>query len=292
MYRRFKDRFGTAGVVLGVIAIVLAIGGSAIAASGLNGKQKKEVKSIAKSFQGTGPAGAAGAAGTNGTNGKDGTAGAPGKDGEDGQDGAAGKSVVVGTTSAGCPGSNPAGGVTVEVEGNSASKKTACNGKEGSPWTAGGTLPVGSTETGVYSTPSVSTPLGPVGSMNNGEGASVPVSFSIPTATAPTFVFVPGVAGAALGEGEFGADAGAGCPGVTAAGIPQAASGKFCVYGFAANFGVAYPSADVGTNDPSSPFGSPAVMPSGTILVVDCINPASEPEEEACFSKGLWAVTG
>jgi hypothetical protein len=88
MYRRFKDRFGTAGVVLGVIAIVLAIGGSAIAASGLNGKQKKEVKAIAKSFQGTGPIGPAGAAGTagpagakgdNGTNGNDGTNGADGK---------------------------------------------------------------------------------------------------------------------------------------------------------------------------------------------------------------------
>src|SRR6185295_17935744 len=44
LYHRFKDRFGTAGVVLGVIAMILAVGGSAIAASGLNGKQKKEVK--------------------------------------------------------------------------------------------------------------------------------------------------------------------------------------------------------------------------------------------------------
>src|SRR6476659_7771345 len=87
LYHRFKDRFGTAGVVLGVIAIVLAIGGSALAASGLTGKQKKEVKAIAKSFQGTGPAGPQGAPGPQGLPGAKGDNGAAGTNGTNGTNG-------------------------------------------------------------------------------------------------------------------------------------------------------------------------------------------------------------
>jgi Collagen triple helix repeat (20 copies) len=99
LYRRYKDRFGTAGVVLGVIAIVLAVGGSALAASGLTGKQKKEVKKIAKTeaqkFANSnpgapgpegkqGPKGEPGAKGDPGTPGTPGDPGTPGEDGEDG----------------------------------------------------------------------------------------------------------------------------------------------------------------------------------------------------------------
>jgi hypothetical protein len=158
LYHRFKDRFGTAGVVLGVIAIVLAIGGSAIAGSGgLNPKQKKEVKAIAKSFAGkpgapgaagpTGPAGIAGPKGDNGTN------------GTNGANGTAGESVEVNAYE---------GEKCEEAEGEEGAEFTngtgtayACNGKEGkagSPWTAGGTLPPSTvegcpcTETGTWST--------------------------------------------------------------------------------------------------------------------------------------------
>ena len=123
LYRRFKDRFGTAGVILGVIAIVRAIGGSAFAASGLNGKQKKEVKAIAKSIGGKeGPAGPTGPAGTNGTNGKDGAAGTNGTNGTNGQ------SVTV-------TNENPGGNCTeggkklVSVSGTT----YVCNGEEGTP---------------------------------------------------------------------------------------------------------------------------------------------------------------
>lgn len=119
MYRRFHDRFGTAGVVIAAIALVLALGGTAVAASGgLSAKQKKEVKAIAKSFQGTGPAGAAGAkgdtgakgdagsqgakgdkgdSGTNGTNGTNGTPGAPGANGKTILSGATAPSNATGT---------------------------------------------------------------------------------------------------------------------------------------------------------------------------------------------------
>jgi hypothetical protein len=119
MYRRFHDRFGTAGVVIAVIALIAALGGSALAAGGLTGQQKKEVKKIAKKYAGKqGPQGLQGLPGANGTNGKDGTNGLEGKEGPEGPEG----------------GEGPEGP----------------EGPEGSPWTAGGTLPSGETETGAW----------------------------------------------------------------------------------------------------------------------------------------------
>lgn len=50
MFERIHSQFGTAGLVLSVVAIVLGLGGGAYAAkqAGLNKKQKKQVKNIAK----------------------------------------------------------------------------------------------------------------------------------------------------------------------------------------------------------------------------------------------------
>jgi hypothetical protein len=147
-YEAFKERFGAAGVVLGVIAIVLAVGGSAFAASGgLNPKQKKEVKAIAKSFQGQGPKGDAGAAGTNGTNGKD---GAPGQQGEPGKDG-------VNVTSVPASADDCSEGGTKFTSASGTEK--VCNGKKGKEGEPGPScneqgeclLPSGATETGLWS---------------------------------------------------------------------------------------------------------------------------------------------
>ena len=156
LYRRFKDRFGTAGVVLGVITLILALGGSAIAASKLTGPQKKEVAKIAKKeaqkYANSNP-GAPGTAGTNGTNGKDGTNGTNGIDGEDGEAGADGDDGDSVTSSAASAGECANGG-TKFTAANGTSK--ACNGApgapgpEGSPWTAGGTLPPTKTEAGSW----------------------------------------------------------------------------------------------------------------------------------------------
>ena len=90
-----RNRIGTAGLVVAIIALVAALGGGAYAASGgLTPQQKKQVKKIArteaKKLVGTGPAGAPGATGPAGANGKDGTNGTNGKDGEDGEDGQTG----------------------------------------------------------------------------------------------------------------------------------------------------------------------------------------------------------
>jgi hypothetical protein len=146
MLRRLHDRLGTAGMVIAVIALVAALTGTAFAAnSALSSKQKKEVEKIAKKFAGKpGPAGAQGPAGSAGAQGPKGDAGPKGDVGSAGKEGPAGP-----------PGS----------EGP--------EGPEGSPWTLGGVLPAGQTETGTW----VLTPYEVNGS------AFVPISFSIPLAS-------------------------------------------------------------------------------------------------------------
>jgi hypothetical protein len=162
--RRLREPFGKAGLTVAVIALVFAMLGGAYAAVGLNSKQKKEVKSIAKSFQGTGPAGAAGPAGAKGDTG---AAGANGKDGTNGTNGTNGVSPT-GTTFAGSKGGCTEGG----VEFKGANTTFACNGKEGSPWTVGGVLPSGKTETGVWAVNQIFTEAF--------FEAHVPISFTIP----------------------------------------------------------------------------------------------------------------
>lgn len=95
MYKRLRRQLSPTAFTLSVIAIVLALAGGAIAASGaLTGKQKKEVKKIAKQFAGKpgaegprGPEGQQGAKGEPGAKGDPGTPGEPGTPGTDGTDG-------------------------------------------------------------------------------------------------------------------------------------------------------------------------------------------------------------
>jgi hypothetical protein len=181
MLQRFRDQVGTAGLIVAVVALVLALGGGAYAASGaLTGKQKKEVEKIAKKYAGkpgtAGATGPAGAAGAKGDTGAAGAAGAEGKQGIQGKEG-----------------------------------KEGAEGLEGSPWTAGGTLPVGSTETGVWTL---------YGGSTASEVAS-PISFPIPLAAGLSGTkvhFAPG-----LGEGPTGT-----CTGNVS--NPTAPSGTLCVY--------------------------------------------------------------
>jgi len=167
LYQRFHDRFGSAGVILGVIALILALGGTALAAKGaLTPQQKKEVKKIAKKY-----------AGKNGKNGKDGAPGAPGaqgpagpagKDGVDGEDGAPGASVTGTPVNAG----GACGTETGVIYTLSGTPTKICNGKTGFTET----LPSGKTETGVWA-------LG-----IDDEASIVPLTFNIPLVEAPEFV--------------------------------------------------------------------------------------------------------
>lgn len=251
MYRRFHDRFGTAGVLVAVIALVLALGGSALAASGaLTGKQRKEVEKIAKKYAGKpGEKGPKGDAGASGANGKDGTNGTNGKDGTNGTNG---KSVVTGAVTPGP--SCEEGGAFVEVEGQPASKKNVCNGKEGSPWTAGGALPSGKTETGSWGT-----------ILKEGESDTIAFSFTLPIEPAVAPHYVP--------TGTT-----AECPGVVA-GVPKAEPGHLCVY---AGSGEAGALTIEGFLTPLE-FNLGA-GPTGSLLLVKCTSPQ-------CIRFGPWAAT-
>jgi hypothetical protein len=92
MLTRLRTQLGTAGLLVAIVALVAAIGGTALAASGaLTGKQKKEVTKIAKKFAGKpGAAGAAGPAGPKGDPGSKGDQGAKGDTGAPGSPGAKG----------------------------------------------------------------------------------------------------------------------------------------------------------------------------------------------------------
>lgn len=171
--RAIREPFGTAGLIIAVVALVAALGGSAIAAKGaLTGKQKKEVAKIAKKeakkyakagAEGKqGPAGPAGAQGPAGAAGKDGAAGPAGEKGATGATGPQGAKGDKGDP--GEPGESPVGtsftgertvglvtcnegGVEYESGGEG---NLVCNGEEGSPWTASGNLPTGANERGTW----------------------------------------------------------------------------------------------------------------------------------------------
>jgi hypothetical protein len=92
MVTRIREKLGTAGFVIAVAALMAVLGGTAVAAAGLNSTQKKEVKKIAtklaKKYPGPqGPTGSTGPQGPKGDTGAQGKEGAPGKDGGNGEDG-------------------------------------------------------------------------------------------------------------------------------------------------------------------------------------------------------------
>ena len=275
MFSPLRNRFGIPGVI-SVIALVFAMFGGAYAATNGSGGGKASVSAKAKRGP-RGPKGPAGPAGPQGPAGSQGAAGSNGKDG------APGKSIVVSEIEAEEEGCEERGGAEVKQEGAGEGIEV-CNGAEGEPWTAGGTLPKGSSETGAFSPSQVPTLLGIFEAPGYVEASQylLPVDFPIRLANAPAFVYVP-AAGQAFGTA-------AGCPGVVG-GVPKANSGKFCVYvaGDSVEEGAfGFPSAAVVALRPDAPMtqapGTPGTSRSGAILKVSCA--------EVCVGAGLWAATG
>jgi hypothetical protein len=183
-------RYGVAGpiaalavVAVAVVASVPAMAGplanSALSLVGVNKTAKKALKVANKANKRAmtpgpqGPAGPKGDAGAAGAQGPAGAAGAAGADGADGADGAP--------------------------------------GAPGEPWTAGGTLPSGETETGAWS----------VGNIPDGGSAREAISFAIPLAAAIPAANIHAVAPSGTAP--------AGC-GTGTVSDPQADAGHLCVY--------------------------------------------------------------
>lgn len=208
-----REKVGTAGMVVSVIALVLATTGAAFATkSALTPKQKREVVKIAKKYAGR--PGLAGPTGPTGANGKDGAAGTIGTNGEN--------VTVKSYTGPECSGEGEEGAKLSNGTGTA----YACNGKEGSPWTVGGKLPSGKTLTGMWG--------------DRGEGKKlVPISYGLNVGNVPTLNFLNAVENPSTEE--FETETTVQCPGKSGntpgtkvmfgnGDVPVAEPGNLCIY--------------------------------------------------------------
>ncbi len=213
MHSRLRKHFTYANVLM-TFALVFAMTGGAYAAKKYIITSTSQIKpSVLASLKGKtgppGPAGPAGAAGTQGPAGSNGKDGAAGKDGSPGTNGTSVTSVKLSVGNATCTDGGS------EFTAAEAKKTTACNG---SPWTAGGTLPKGSSEYGMF-----------VAVASAGIGADA-LSFGVPLASAPTVHYIN------VGNKELtptGEQTSAVCTGTAAS--PTAPSGALCVYAHVEN---------------------------------------------------------
>jgi hypothetical protein len=248
MHRMIKSirRRLNATTVIAVFALVFAMTGGAYAAKKLIITSTGQISpKVLKSLKGN-----AGAKGANGAN------GAPGAQGPAGPAGPAGP------------------GGTAGANGNDGKEgppgKEGKEGKEGSPWTAGGVLPSGKTETGAWASS-----LAP----ESGVQAFIPISFTIPLAEAleSEDVFLDLESIEEGKEAEFEEK----CPGSVE--TPLATKGNLCVYTSLHNN--LTNAAGAGIVEPSAP-GVRGAGTSGALLRF-----APEEASSGGAASGTWAVT-
>jgi hypothetical protein len=283
---RRRLHFSPATVVAG-LALVFAMSGGAYAAKKYLITSTKQISpSVLKALQGKagvagavgapgaagaqGPAGPAGPAGPKGETGSSGKEGKQGEPGKAGKDGVTGKSVEGVAIAPGDPGCEGRGGVEYAIEGSTESKEV-CTGKEGSPWTAGGTLPPGATETGAWSfNASEASSIAPGAPMGNGKNHTVfvPISFSVPLSAPITesakIHFV----------GETGD--GVNCKGTVKE--PKALPGQLCIYW------AEYENAEFNSVR-STEYISPGTSKAGAFIQFEEV-------KDGANGAGSWAVTG
>jgi hypothetical protein len=236
MFSRIRKRLTYANVAM-TLALVFAMSGGAYAAKHYLITSTKQISpKVLKALEGkagpAGPEGKAGPAGPLGPLGKEGPSGKEGKEGPLGKEGKEG----------------PLG-------------KEGKLGKEGSPWTAGGTLPAGSSEHGVWSIRQVGSALTPVVQT----AISFPIALASELDAAHTHYIKPAEA------------APSGCLSGTPA-KPEAESGNLCVY--------AKTEFKLGKAVIESIEGTGGAGGSGSTIKFE------EENTELLFAQGDWIVTG
>jgi hypothetical protein len=243
--------------VTATIAVVLAMSGGAYAAGRYVITSTKQISPKAlKELRGkNGPAGPAGSPGANGAPGEKGAPGTNGTNGTNGKDGTSVASAALSSGNAHC---KEGGSEFTAAE----SKKTyACNG---SPWAAGGTLPVGAAEVGEWSI---------ADSVTEEEFREAAISFQIPLANALDESHVHFIAPKETLP--------TGCTGSVEK--PEAASGNLCVFA-AEGMSQVFPALEVPPiQDVSSGRGADKM---GTRLVLGAVKTG------LFLAHGSWAVTG
>jgi hypothetical protein len=278
MFSKLHSSLGTAGLVIAVVAVVAALTGGAYAATGgLTAKQKKEVEKIANKVAKPGPAGPQGLQGAKGDAGAAGAAGKDGANGTNGTNGSNGKSVVIGNSAPGC---GAAGGKTIEVAGEPATKQNVCNGQTGFTET----LPTGKTETGTWV-------VGPYPKLESypgkNTGVRISVSFSIPLASEPTPHLI--LANGKEFNGSFEEVTSTTCTGSVTA--PTAEPGNFCLYAQTGSLvSVSNPTGTLFLN-PSSGFVNPETA-AGGVSKAGVLLEVFTKETNGAEAFGTWAVTG
>ena len=217
MFSPLRNRFGIPGVI-SVIALVFAMMGGAYAATNTGGKATASAKAKKGPRGPKGPAGPAGAVGPAGPAGPAGAKGDTGPKGDKGDKGDTG----------------PKG-----EKGEKGPKGD--KGAQGEPWTAGGTLPGGKTETGAWAFGDLTadSAVGLTGFYR------VPISFNIQLADEleEAHVHYVNVAGKEIEDltGTESAATSTVCTGNAAK--PTAAAGHLCIYEGALEHGVVAPSS-------------------------------------------------
>jgi hypothetical protein len=221
------------------LALVFAMTGGAYAASRyvinstkqISPKVVKQLTGKAGRLGSPGPAGPPGAAGQQGVKGESGVAG---KEGLEGKEGKQGK-----------------------------------EGKEGSPWTIGGTLPKGASETGVWGVSEMP------GSFAGGlvEFATASISFGIPLKEGLSKGQVHVIAAGKEGEGG-------GCPPGSSLANPRAEAGNLCIF-------QSVPQLNVGKIETKS-VETGEEEEAGTTGAILQVKPATT--KEPILVSGAWAV--
>ena len=163
---------------------------------------------------------------------------------------------------AGTPGTNGTPG----PEGKEG--KAGKNGAAGSPWTADGTLPVGSTETGAWNLQSESSDL-----------AFISISFTVPLAKALTEGHAHLINEKGMEETESGEVASTACVGSAAE--PKAVSGNLCFY----------EAAQINTLSLSNEIKNPVSREEQSTGTTGALVGFAVLKKEG-VGRGTWAVTG
>jgi hypothetical protein len=292
--------------LLAFLALVFAVTGGAFAASdhagggsspGAKATASTTLATIAKSKAKAkvgprGPAGPKGATGATGPAGAAGPAGPAGGIGPQGPQGPAGTNGTNGTngesvTLAKASGSEcPEGGAKLST---TSSHQPVCNGKEGSPWTLGGTLPSGKTETGTWGISALAGhyEVEPApGFKQKLNFAYAPISFPIPLKAPASGQALPKGHVHIIAPGAKGVGGGT-CPETSSLSKPEAEPGNLCIFQSEPgesglrrfNIGV------IEANDPETGNEEEAST-TGTVLEI-----RPQEEEKPVSAYGTWAVT-
>jgi Collagen triple helix repeat (20 copies) len=267
MLKMIRKRLTYANLAM-TLALVFAMSGGAYAANRYLITSTKQISpKVLKTLKGAtgkngaaGPSGPAGPAGPTGAQGGSGPQGAPGAPGAGGKEGAPGQSVTSKEVKVGETACNKLGGSSFTVAGKT---EFACNG---SPWTAGGTLPKGASETGVWA----------FTQDKGSQAAIVSMSFPIKLASELSEEQVHYIK-----EGEA---APSGCTG--SAENPGAEKGNLCVFTKSI--------VELGTFEPvervftvrNPELGAPGAGKSGAFMFA-----ATAEAPEQIIGNGVWVVT-